>query len=428
VSILQANAVVHQVETFQNNNDIPSSVLKVLATGSDWNQAIVNMAQSRSRAFWLLDLTALIRRLVSWQQLFKSIQFLYSISSNADAKLLQVLSNYVGLVTTTKWDVECCHALDKDIILFDDTSVAGKPNGYYRQFVLEAGGDTIAIDGPDEVERICRSVGQMQQRQRQESSTLALKFILRLKHVGLLEHPETSWTHLVLSTLQMIQDTKSASCLAGISVDLGDGDNLEEFHIVQNAINHVLQHLQDTQKPNHPIRVDMTGIVTYPFSPEIVDWWKELETNPLVDFISVDATSLLVAPTGALCTRIIGVRESETEQGAIRRHYYIDDGCYGSLYQGGKDGGFCPLPLLLSSRSNDTDTTAKEEEEVFLSTVWGPTCDGLDRVCSGIPLPMLERDDWLVFPNLRSTGGLNTAFNGFEPPDTAYCVLEYFGK
>ena len=65
---------------------------------------------------------------------------------------------------------------------------------------------------------------------------------------------------------------------------------------------------------------------------------------------------------------------------------------------------------------------------IVLSTVWGPTCDGLDRVCSDIPLPILERDDWLVFPNLRSAGGLTTAFNGFDPPDTAYCVLGYFGK
>jgi len=40
----------------------------------------------------------------------------------------------------------------------------------------------------------------------------------------------------------------------------------------------------------------------------------------------------------------------------------------------------------------------------------------------------MQRDEWLVFPNLSSSHseGLGTAFNGFGPPETAYCVLNYF--
>ena len=66
------------------------------------------------------------------------------------------------------------------------------------------------------------------------------------------------------------------------------------------------------------------------------------------------------------------------------------------------------------------------------STVWGPTCDGLDKVCESVLLPDdLSARDWLVFSNLGCGGfggglGLGTAFNGFDPPDVAYCVLGYF--
>ena len=68
-----------------------------------------------------------------------------------------------------------------------------------------------------------------------------------------------------------------------------------------------------------------------------------------------------------------------------------------------------------------------------MSTVWGPTCDGLDKVCDHVLLPsdLQANRDWLVFSNLGCGGfggglGLGTAFNGFDPPDVSYCVLGYF--
>jgi len=132
-------------------------------------------------------------------------------------------------------------------------------------------------------------------------------------------------------------------------------------------------------------------------------------------------------------------------------HYYIDDGCYGSLQKNnnsnagthadsnGVEDEFHPVPLFYNNRNTNnnnhpTNNQGYREDtntKTFTSTVWGPTCDGLDRVCRAVPLPHLQVDDWLVFPHLGCGGfggglGLGTAFNGFEPPDTAYCVLGYF--
>ena len=90
----------------------------------------------------------------------------------------------------------------------------------------------------------------------------------------------------------------------------------------------------------------------------------------------------------------------------------------------------------LSSSSSSSQLYQQQEQQqeeekntllLYTSTVWGPTCDGLDRVCRDIALPELHRDDWLLFPIQCSNGeGLGTGFNGFCPPDTAYCVLGYF--
>ena len=150
------------------------------------------------------------------------------------------------------------------------------------------------------------------------------------------------------------------------------------------------------------LRVDLTGVKEWQHDP----WLANLPASQ----ITVDATEALMATSGALCTRIIGVKVMPDE----RRHYYIDDGCYGSLSQA-QDS--TPLPL-----GNDNATATGP---LYASTVWGPTCDGLDRVCPHVELPALRRDDWLVFPSM-SGQALGTAFNGFCPPDTVYCVLGYF--
>ena len=198
-----------------------------------------------------------------------------------------------------------------------------------------------------------------------------------------------------------------------------------------------------------------------------------------VSQITIDATRQLVEPAGALCTRIIGVRLQQLLQSDqpspppivdtsslqamtnsdddatsnplfalpkshVRRHLYIDDGCYGSLCSNngddnkncgdGSGGGsssplHCPLPLF-SHTGRDADEA--RTTELFRTTLWGPTCDGLDRVCHDILLPALRRDEWLVFPNAtgqkKNSEGLGTAFNGFAPPDTCYCVLGYFAN
>jgi ornithine decarboxylase len=125
-----------------------------------------------------------------------------------------------------------------------------------------------------------------------------------------------------------------------------------------------------------------------------------------------------MANADALCTRIIGVKQNASDS----MHFYIDDGCYGGLYD---STGEARVPLPLRTRDDENRNNNHHDEspsKLLKATVWGPTCDGLDKVCQDIELPVLERDDWLVFLNLGFCN-VGTAFNVFAPPDTAYCVL-----
>jgi diaminopimelate decarboxylase len=510
--ILQANALLHHVEFFNsygveddgdNEDDITDDathpyldgesqqqqqqqlpqlgeehqrILSILPAGYNWNQAVWQMSQSRSRAFLLLDLASLVHKLVAWQRRYTSsstittttvnnssssnsndhgkIRFLYQVQANANAKLLQLLiRSNVGLVTTTKGDVDLCLAATAASvsaasapsaatgeIVWDNASVTGKPDGYLRKLVTcstaaarrgsTSTSTTVAVDGPEDVERVRSTVQRIltRARQRRQSGGIddindhILYYILRLNG----QHE--TWKASLESTLKAIVAIDGESRLVGLSFDVAENDS-KDSNVVDRL--QAMEDLLNWLTPNDSglaatLRIDLTGLMTAPFPDSLVSWWDRLVKRTMVHQVTVDVTQMLVAPAGALCTRIIGVKHEETKDGTTRQHYYIDDGCYGSLYQAGMgDSSFLPMPLL--SRP-PAETSEAPSADVHLSTVWGPTCDGLDRVCRDIPLPCLQRDDWLVFPNLgcSSSEGLGTAFNGFDPPDTVYCVLGYF--
>jgi hypothetical protein len=96
LQILQASALHQEVEQFTSSSSesVEEEALRVLPKGYDWNQAIWNMAESRSRAFLLLDLASIVKVLVEWKRQRPSpkIEFLYTVQFNADPKLLQVIS------------------------------------------------------------------------------------------------------------------------------------------------------------------------------------------------------------------------------------------------------------------------------------------------------------------------------------------------
>lgn len=53
--------------------------------------------------------------------------------------------------------------------------------------------------------------------------------------------------------------------------------------------------------------------------------------------------------------------------------------------------------------------------KMYPSTIFGPTCDGLDTVLRNVWLPELACGDWLVFPRMGAyTQAAGSSFNGFS--------------
>ncbi|KAM4693964.1 ornithine decarboxylase [Discoglossus pictus] len=94
--------------------------------------------------------------------------------------------------------------------------------------------------------------------------------------------------------------------------------------------------------------------------------------------------------------------------------YYVNDGVYGSfnciLYD------HAHVKPVLQKKP-------KPDETFYSSSIWGPTCDGLDRIVERFNLPELQVGDWMLFENMGAyTVAASSTFNGFQRP-TLYYVM-----
>uniref|UniRef100_A0A3B3ZS57 ornithine decarboxylase n=1 Tax=Periophthalmus magnuspinnatus TaxID=409849 RepID=A0A3B3ZS57_9GOBI len=108
---------------------------------------------------------------------------------------------------------------------------------------------------------------------------------------------------------------------------------------------------------------------------------------------------------------------SDEDEGTTDRTimYYVNDGVYGSFNCILFDHAHC-LPSLHKQKP-------KPDEPLYPCSIWGPTCDGLDRIVEQCTLPDLQVGDWLVFENMGAyTVAASSTFNGFQRPDIHYVI------
>ncbi|XP_036411447.1 antizyme inhibitor 1b [Megalops cyprinoides] len=95
--------------------------------------------------------------------------------------------------------------------------------------------------------------------------------------------------------------------------------------------------------------------------------------------------------------------------------YYMNDGVYGSF----------AIKLLEDTIPAPSvhKKSARGAEPLFVSSLWGPSCDGLDRVVERLLLPELSVGDWVIFSNM-GTGSLGepSSCTAIQKPPVYYIV------
>jgi len=77
-----------------------------------------------------------------------------------------------------------------------------------------------------------------------------------------------------------------------------------------------------------------------------------------------------------------------------------------------------PLPnIVFPSIEENTNG----EKNIYKSTIFGPTCDSMDKIAENIFLPELKVGEWIYFPEFGAyTVAAASSFNGFNKSNSFY--------
>ena len=108
--------------------------------------------------------------------------------------------------------------------------------------------------------------------------------------------------------------------------------------------------------------------------------------------------------------------------------YYLNCGFYSGLMY--MDPRNMPVSLDKCREITTNNIGALKEEHLYLSTIWGPTCDALDVVIRNTFLPEYHIDNYLIFNDMGAyTNTIETHFNSLKLPKFVYgafaCYDEY---
>ena len=131
----------------------------------------------------------------------------------------------------------------------------------------------------------------------------------------------------------------------------------------------------------------------------------------------------LVESCQTIVTRIISTRTKPDYM-----DYFTNEGIYGALNYIHFDTSSCRPEVLIQFEPNDKivsigkATIKRNLTPIQLkSTVWGPTCDGQDKLFDDFEMKVLKTGDYLIWFNIGaySTESAST-FNGFPLPKRFY--------
>ena len=139
------------------------------------------------------------------------------------------------------------------------------------------------------------------------------------------------------------------------------------------------------------------------------------EVNSLVPVLFPDVRVIaepgrfVAMQSSTLVTKVVSKAELEGDK--VR--YHINDGLYGSFNCVIYDHAALLEPQVMG---------AKKEEKKRPCVMFGPTCDGFDRVLeNSLALPDLNEGDLIVWPHMGAyTSAAATNFNGFPSPKYNY--------
>ncbi|GAV56684.1 Orn_DAP_Arg_deC domain-containing protein/Orn_Arg_deC_N domain-containing protein, partial [Cephalotus follicularis] len=370
---------------------------------TDFMQTIILEKQPTKEPFFVLDLGVVTSLYDKWTLTLPMVRTFYAVKCNPEPTLLEAMAAIgFNFDCASRAEIESVMALgvSPDRIIYANPCKAES----HIKYAARVGVNVTTFDSKNELDKIrkwhpkCALLVRIKPPEDSEASSP-----LGSKYGALLEE--------VTPLLQAAQ----AANLSVIGVSFHIGSGATQYHPYRGAVAAAKTVFQVAARLGMPRMqvLDIGGGFTA--GPQFDQATSILKEAIQTHFNNEPGLTVYGEPgrffaqsAFTLAATIIGKRVR-----GDMREYWINDGIYGSFNCILNDHATVTCSAL-ACKSNPGNPTCNGVKK-YVSTVFGPTCDGLDTLLIGHLLPELEVDDWLVFPNMGAYGAAcGSRFNGFD--------------
>ena len=378
-------------------------------------------------AFYIINLGEIIRQLKLWRELFPYIAPKYAVKCNPNPVICQLLGLLgVGFDVASKNEIN----LVKDYVNDINNVVYANPHKEWSsiQYARSTDVDYAVFDSEYELQKIklfhpkCKLLMRLKVNDKNSLCRFSTKFGVDIKHAQSLL---TCAANLKLKVV-------------GVSFHVGSGckDAAQYYEALQ-----MCRQVFDVAKTIHPTPLEIIDIgggfpglhdeqsqtLLKNISTQLNKGFTDLflsdyhivdlqspDNNPDLPPIQVisEPGRFFVQSSHTLLVNVISKNVFQTTDTSISYYYYLNDGVYGSFN--------C---IFFDHQKPEILPYNERDGEKYPSTVFGPTCDSIDKICEAIELPELEIGEWCFVKNFGAyTTAAASNFNGFSKTPAFYVL------
>ncbi|OXU29989.1 hypothetical protein TSAR_001106 [Trichomalopsis sarcophagae] len=381
--------------------------IHVLDNNSTLMTVIKDIANSglQEEAFYVLDVGDIVQKHQIWKEKLPRVDPFYAVKCNDSLTVLEVLASLgVGFDCASKNEINKVLdiGVDSSRIIFANPA---KPASHIRH-AAAVGVDLMTVDNESELHKIKKlfPTAKVVLRIRCDSEVAQCQLGMKFGCDPTFEAPS-------LLRLARLLDID----VVGISFHVGSG--CQDPPVFNRAICHA-KNLFDLAVDIgfKPYLLDLGG--GYPGNKgSSIEKIADVINHALDEYFPTDDVHIIaepgrfyVASAFTLATAIHSKRsvraDGNSPGNVTHTMYYINDGVYGSFN------------CLLYDHQHVTPIPLRPGHgKMIPSSIWGPTCDGLDQVVENVLMHEMELGDWIIFENMGAyTLPVASPFNGFPIP------------
>ncbi|CAF0926465.1 unnamed protein product [Rotaria sp. Silwood1] len=390
-------------------------VTKAQYTAEEFIQKKIDLLKDEVEPFFAVDLEDVCNKHIRWLTSMPRVTPHYAVKCNDDINVIKLLA-YLGAGFDCASKGEIKKVMDLGVSA--DRIIYANPckQSSYIRYAQETGVEIMTFDNEQELMKIKQIYpnAKLVLRIVTDDSNAVCRFSMKFG-------ADMNTARKLIDKAQEIDMT-----IIGVSFHCGSGQMTSKAFVdaIQNA--RIIMNYGIKLGFNMNL-LDIGG--GFPGNSGTEDYFSEISAavnKTLDEHFPDDGNIRIIAEPGryyvasayALATNVIATREMiDSETGNLKYMYYINDGVYGSfncvLYD-----HYVPEPCLIAK---------KESSEKYTSSIWGPTCDGLDCIHKSIEIPKLNIGDWVLWKNMGAyTISAAVQFNGLPFGKPLYFMSKQF--